>query len=201
MSRSITSVVRGRAINSSTQNRGRLSTYMSPVTHTRHPGAGTVARITMLNGNELGQSETVEINSTAETTLFVYTYMPALPTSKIIVDYTTRYTVTGNTSLESGADSFESRLTIQGARVANGFQQWLYAGDTAPGTGTRSGVLFPLMGAYNNVNNNGNVNNYNQNGVLPLTIIVRVKRGVGDDTAIINSSAHGTWLRITEVVA
>ena len=202
MSRSITSVVRGRALNSSAQNSGRLSTYVAPVTHTRHPGAGTVARITMLNGIELGQVDPVEISSTNETVLFVYTYMPALPTSKIIVDYATRYIVSGNTSSGSGTDSFESHLTVQDARIASGFQQWLYAGDTAPGTGTRSGVLFPLMGAYNNVNNNGNVNNnYNQNGLRPLTITVRVNRGAGDDTATISSSANGTWLRITEVVA
>lgn len=201
MSRSITSVVRGRALNSSTQNNGRLSTYVAPVTHTRHPGAGTVARVTMLNGIELGQVDPVDITAD-QTTLFVYTYMPALPTSKIIVDYVTKYIVGGNSSLITGNDSFESHLIVQDTRIASGFQQWLYRGDTALGTGTRSGVLFPLMGAYNNVNNNGNVsNNYNQNGLTPLTITVRVNRGVGDDTATISSSAHGTWLRITEVVA
>ena len=202
MSRSITSVVRGRALNSSTQNNGRLSTYVAPVTHTRHPGAGSVARVTMLNGIELGQNDPVIINSTDETPLFVYKYMPALPTSKIIVDYVTKYTVGGNTSSATGADAFESQIIVQDTRVGYGYQRWLYSGDTAPGTGTRSGVLFPLMGAYNNVNNNGNVNNnYNENGLTPLTITVTVSRGMGDDTATISSSRNGTWLRITEVVA
>lgn len=200
MSRSITSVVRGRALNSSTQNNGRLSTYVAPVTHTRHPGAGTVARITMLNGVELGQDDPVIIDSADDTILFAYAYMPALPTSKIIVDYTTRYVVSGTS--ETGTDSFESIITVQNTRIAKGFQQWTYSGSSAPGTGTRSGVLFPLMGAYNNVNNNGNVNNnHNQNGLTPLMIIGRVTRNVGNDTATITSSDNGTWLRITEVVA
>ena len=203
MSRSIASVVRGRALNSSTQNNGRLSTFVAPVTHTRHLGAGTVARVTMLNGVELGQNNPVIINSTDGTDLFVYTYMPALPTSKIIVDYATRYTVDGNTHLVTGIDTFESHITVQDTRIASGFQQWLYVNTTLEsGTGTRSGVLFPLMGAYNNVNNNGNVNNnYNENGLTPLTITVRVVRNIGDNTVTISSSANGTWLRITEIVA
>jgi hypothetical protein len=159
----------------------------------------------MLNGSELGQSTSITVNSTSDTVLFTYSYLPALPTSKIIVDYAiAKYAVGGNAS--SGSDAFESRILVQGVQVASGFQQWLYAvedaSNHAPGSGGRSGALFPLMGAYNNINNNGNINNnYNQYGVTPITISAVIKRTAGDDLVIVTSSDNGTWLRITEVVA
>jgi len=205
MSRSITSVVRGRALNSGTQNKGRLATYVAPVTHTRLPGPGSVARVTILSGSELGQAASTTINSTSDTVLFTYSYSPALPTSKIIVDYVVdKYVVSGNAS--SGNDAFESWITVNNNKIASGFQQWLYAVEDAtnhaPGSGGRSGALFPLMGAYNNVNNNGNINNnYNQYGLVPVSISAKAKRTSGDDAIAITSSNNATWLRITEVVA
>ena len=200
MSRSITSVVRGRALNSNTQNQGRVATYVAPVSHTRYPGPGSVARVTMLSGAELGQAASTVSVGTTNTVVASYSYTPALSNSKIIVDYTSQYAVGG--SAGSMTDAFLSQIRVQDSIISESAQQWIYSDPVAPGTGTRSGVLFPLMGAYNNVNNGGNIDNSTMlQSITPVVISVRVQRTGGDDTVTVASSATRTWLRITEVVA
>ena len=173
---------------------------MAPVSHTRYPGPGTVARVIMLSGTDLGQADSTVSVGTSNTLIVSYTYVPVLSNSKIIVDYTSQYALNG--SAGSGTDAFKSQITVQDTVISESAQQWIYSDPVASGTGTRSGVLFPLMGAYNNVNNGGNNDNSTMlNSITPVVISVRVQRTGGDDILSVLSSASRTWMRITETVA
>jgi len=112
------------------------------------------------------------------TTIATYNYTPISINSYILVEYITSYTVS-----TGGNDTFVSRITVANGEITYGSQTWL---GTTSGTGTRSGVLFPLMGRFTNSSSSAK------------TIIVAVKRTIGDATATVLGD-DSTWLKITEI--
>jgi hypothetical protein len=119
------------------------------------------------------------------TTIAYCDYTPLSPNSQIIIDFFTTYSVSGNSS--TAGDSFVSALKVGSTAVGKGFQQWLGAAGPINGTGTRSGTIFPLMGAYTN------------RDLTTKRISVTLNKGTfGDDTVTVYAD-EGTWLKITEV--
>ena len=75
-------------------------------------------------------------------TVASYTYTPKSNNSRIIVEYSALYLITGY-----NADDFESRILMDGTTMIARRQQ-SYANQ--PGGGTRSGTLFPICGGITN---------------------------------------------------
>jgi hypothetical protein len=75
-------------------------------------------------------------------TVASYTYTPKSNNSRIIVEYSALYLITGY-----NADDFESRILMDGTTIIARRQQ-SYANQ--PGGGTRSGTLFPICGGITN---------------------------------------------------
>jgi hypothetical protein len=116
-------------------------------------------------------------------TFATYSYTPASASSQIIIDFFAKYSVNGSSN--TTADSFISKIDISGITIATAYQQWL-GGDTTYGTGSRSGTIFPLMGAYTNSTTGSKL------------ITISISRFSGDDLVTINQD-EGVWLRITEI--
>jgi hypothetical protein len=75
-------------------------------------------------------------------TVASYSYTPKSNNSRIIVEYSALYRITGY-----NADEFESRILIDGTTIIAKRHQ-AYANE--PGGGTRSGTLFPICGGITN---------------------------------------------------
>jgi hypothetical protein len=123
-------------------------------------------------------------------TFATYSYTPESASSQIIIDFFAKYSVDGNSSGSEGVensvrtDSFISKIDINGTTVTTAYQQWL--GGNNYGTGSRSGTIFPLMGAYTNSTTDSKL------------ITISISRFSGDDSVSINQD-EGVWLRITEI--
>ena len=109
-----------------------------------------------------------------------YEYTPESSSSQIIVDFCAKYYIDGNAT--DATDHLRSTIDISGIVAATAYQQWV-KGDK-PGLGTRSGTIFPLMGAYYNFDTH------------PKLISVRID-GTNDGAIIVNNG--GIWLKITEI--
>jgi len=157
-------------------------------TGTINPGAyspGQTIKTTMVPRDQLNKPNGFVL-SYSDTTTYVtfatYSYMPASSSSQIIIDFFTKYSVNGNST--DVTDAFISKIDISGTTVATAYQQWL--GGAVNGSGTRSGTIFPLMGAYTN---------YDTRSKL---ITISIRRNLGNDSVTINDD-EGLWLRITEI--
>ena len=76
------------------------------------------------------------------TTVATFTYTPKSTDSRISVHFDDDYVINGN-----GADTFKSRITVDGTEVA--FKQQVFNGTTA-GSGTRSNVILPISAVFKN---------------------------------------------------
>ncbi|MBS1667986.1 MAG: hypothetical protein JST58_11475 [Bacteroidetes bacterium] len=150
----------------------------SPINSTYSPGQ--VIQTLILPYSSIGQSANTSISTTVPnySTLATYNYTPASSSSTIIVEYNTVYVGSGY-----GTDDWYSRITVNGSQVSYGYQQWTGA---AYGGGTRSGTLFPVMGAYTN------------SSTSPITILIQAARGSSDDSFTFKGDVS-TWLKITEI--
>ena len=116
-------------------------------------------------------------------TFATYSYTPASASSQIVIDFFAKYSVNGSSNTTT--DSFISKIDINGTTVTTAYQQWL-GGNTTYGSGSRSGTIFPLMGAYTN------------STIDSKLITISISRFSGDDVVTINQD-EGVWLRITEI--
>jgi hypothetical protein len=148
-----------------------------PINNTYSPGQ--VIKITMLPYTSIGQSTSTTMSSGSFATLASYNYTPASSSSTIIVEYNTPYTDNGY-----GADLWSSEILVNSTQVSYNQQNWV--SNSGGGGGTRSGTLFPLMGAYTN------------SGTTALPILVELQKTSSDDSFTFSGNT-GTWLKITEI--
>lgn len=180
---------KSRTINNVVREHDNIVTFLSPIGKGEDPfkyKTGETVKTTMLPyGTAIHQNTSVDISNTSFVTVAYYDYTPVISSSQIIVEYFTTYTVSGNSA---ATDAYTSALYIDNTPIGKGIQQWLAVGSpiSVGGTGTRSGTIFPLLGAYTN------------NSITSKTISIVLKRSVGDDTVRVNAD-EGTWLKITEI--
>jgi hypothetical protein len=140
---------------------------------------GQVINVAMLNYSDLSQTPITVGPGDASSNIFSYSYTPKNATSYILMEYQTIYNVGGN-----GPDFAEAFLFVNDASnnlISQTFQQWT---GVNPGTGTRSGTVFPIVGRYTNTN------------VTSKTISVSLNTATD---AIVVSADNSTWLKITEI--
>jgi hypothetical protein len=140
---------------------------------------GQIINVSMFSNTDLGQNS-LTVAAGATNNVFTISFTPKYSNSYLIVEYQTVYTLIG-----AGSDAAEAYLHVNdGAdnRISRTFQQW----NNSQGGGTRSGVLFPLIGRYTNTNTSTKairVDLYNHTDADPLS--------VANDVS--------TWLKITEI--
>jgi hypothetical protein len=141
---------------------------------------GTVLRTVMLDENGLGLSGSgsgtwSSTSSSTRLRFLSYSYTPVRASSRLLVEFGTRYTVSGDHS-----DTFLSTLTVGSTDLQVQGQVWT----NDEGGGTRSGTLFPIAGVTN------------LSGTSPVPIEVSVQRSSGDDTLTLY---RDMWLKVTEI--
>jgi len=140
---------------------------------------GEIIKLTMLPASSINQIGLTQVQATnTYITIASTTYTPVSASSYLVIDYATAYTVSGG-----GADTFVSHIKVNNNEIVYGTQTWL---GIQSGTGTRSGVLFPLMGRFQN------------SAITPVVIQVELKRTLGDAITSVYGD-DSTWLRITEI--
>jgi hypothetical protein len=144
-------------------------------TLTSSPPSGQVLNVVM---EFLPQTTVVNIGSTTWATISSYSYTPVSNNSYLIIEYSTDYIIGGNNT-----DEWTSRIQVDNAVVAQTYQYWR----GSSGGGTRSGVLFPLTGRFNNTN------------TITKNIFVQAARSSSDDTGTFYRYNPATWIKITEV--
>jgi hypothetical protein len=144
---------------------------------------GQVINVSMFSNTDLGQNATITVPSTpseqSTRNIFTLSFTPKYSDSYLIIEYQTNYSLAGN-----GDDAAFGFLKVNDVRISQTYQNWVAT--TAGGGGTRSGVLFPLIGRYMNTN------------TTTKTIAVDLYNGtIGDSITV--SSDISTWLKITEI--
>jgi hypothetical protein len=143
-------------------------------TLTRTPSAGQILNTVIQNIT----GTSVAVNSTNWTGITQsINYTPKSNNSNIIIEFKTDYIISGN-----GADSWFSGIFVNNTLQATAYQQWV----NSSGGGTRSSVLFPIIG------------NFVNNSTAPLTIVIAARRGTSDDNGTFYRDGS-TWIKITEV--
>ena len=138
-----------------------------------NPPPGQVLNIIMENIT----GTAITVNSTNFTTVASFTYNRVSNNSSLIVEFNSDYIISGH-----GNDSYSARILVGGNQIADSFQGWVNNG----GGGTRSGVLFPIMGKFVNTAT-GNV-----------TINIQARRVSSDDNGTFYRDGS-TWIKITEI--
>ena len=177
-------------MNNIVREHDNIVNFLTPIGRGVKYSSGETIRTSMIPYSDIHQVTSV-VTDISFVEVAYYDYVPGSSSSKIIIDYVAGYTVGGNASITT--DAFLSAIKVTDSDnnvsyVGKGFQQWIAAGNpvSSGGTGTRSGTIFPLMGAYTNTSYN------------PIRISILVRRSGGDDNVAINAD-EGTWLKITEV--
>jgi len=139
---------------------------------------GQVINVSMLSYTDLGQS-TKTITSGQTNGVFSIPFTPKYSNSYLIVEYQTDYSVNGGGTEVAFAYLYVNDGTDY--KIGQTYQNWI----NTSGGGTRSGVLFPIVGRYTNTNTSAK------------TIRVDFYNGT-DDTFTVESDIS-TWLKITEI--
>ncbi len=155
-------------------NQARLDVSGS-VNPTRWTTGQTVNTV-FLESAQMAQRGDAVANGTY--TVASYSYTPKSNNSRIIVDYSALYRITGY-----NADEFESRILIDGTTLIAKRQQ-AYANEA--GGGTRSGTLFPICGGITN------------NALGPRTISI-ILYTASTDPVQFYSQAYDACMKITEI--
>ena len=140
---------------------------------------GQVINVSMFSNTQLSQTHKT-VAATTTVNIFTTSYTPKYSTSYLIIEYQTNYSLIGGNS-----DSAFAYLNVNdgvGNRISQTNQVWL----NAQGGGTRSGVLFPLIGRYTN------------DDTESKTITVDLYNATDADSITVNSDIS-TWLKITEI--
>ena len=177
-------------VNGTTQLNGSLSVFANANV------AGNIKATSYIRGGASGQlvntyvanvtSGNVTTSGSTVATLATVTYTPVTSTTAVnlLIEFHADYSVSGSGS--DAGDSFQSSIVVGSTTIATRTQHW---GSTA-GSGTRSGVIFPITGLYN------------QSGINPLTITVKVAQTVGDDTTIVyENGSDSALIKISEYIA
>lgn len=173
--------IASRANNAAIQNHNRVANFLLPISKGKPSKSGQVINTIMLPYSSINQTAPhIDVNSMSGVEIAYYSYKPVSISSVIMVEYFTTYSVTGSASPTT--DAFGSSMFVNNTQISNGYQQWL----NGSGTGTRSGVIFPLMGSYENTD------------YTSKTITIKLAQTSGDDTVRVYGNT-GTWLKITEV--
>lgn len=147
--------------------------------------AGTILASTFLPGQfinmvMIGASNTdISISSLGNVEVMSYSYTPKNANSYIIAEFQTNYDVAGGSG-----DYLDAELHIASTLISKTTQKW--NATTAGGGGTRSGVIFPIMGQYTNAN------------TAVKSIVIRVVNRTDSDVCIVSRN-NSTWLKITEI--
>jgi hypothetical protein len=107
-----------------------------------------------------------------------YTYIPKSNNSRIIVEYSALYRITGYNN-----DEFESRILIDGTSLIAKRQQ---AYTNEPGGGTRSGSLFPICGGI-------------ANNALSHRTIEIIFYSTSSDPVQFYGASYEAYMKITEI--
>lgn len=137
--------------------------------------AGQVIKTFMFNNADLNQSEQ-SINGGFRQNIFSFNYTPSSATSYLLLEYQTIYRFGG-----SNGDEISAKMYVSEGEISSTYQHWL----NAPGGGSRSGSMFPIVGRYTNASTS------------PKTISVDVFNTT-DDTVTVQSD-NSSWLKITEI--
>ena len=137
---------------------------------------GQVINVAMLSYSDLGQSAMSIGGGDVSGTLFSYSYQPKIANSYLLFEYQTIYKVDGD-----GDDYAEGFIFVSNNKISQTYQQWL---GTVPGTGTRSGTIFPIVGRYTNASLSAKT--------------IRVDVHTSTDQIDISADLS-TWLKITEI--
>ena len=104
-------------------------------------------------------------------------YTPSYANSSILIEFQTKYTVSG-----SNGDNASAQLWVDSSNISNTYQGWT----DSEGGGTRSGVIFPIVGKYINSSRS------------QKTIDIRVYNGTDSDIVTVYRD-NSCWLKITEI--
>jgi len=138
---------------------------------------GTVLNMSMLNYTGVNQASTTTISLTSYEVIATGAYQPVSNNSTIIFEYTSTYMMTGGSE-----DDFFSDIIINGSEITYNHQLFASTG----GGGTRSGTIFPIIGAYRNT------------AITPIIYGIQSKRGTSNDNLTVYGD-NSTWLKITEI--
>ena len=136
---------------------------------------GQTINTVFLESTQINQRNDAVSNGTF--TVASYTYTPKSNNSRIIVDYSALYRITGFNS-----DEFESRIMIDGTMIAK--RQQAYANEA--GGGTRSGTLFPICG--------GTANAALDNRTISILLYT-----ASSDSVQFTSDSDAACMKITEI--
>lgn len=137
---------------------------------------GQTINTVFLESAQMNQRSDAVSNGTY--TVASYTYTPKSNNSRIIVEYSALYRITGYNN-----DEFESRILIDGTSLIAKRQQ-AYANE--PGGGTRSGSLFPICG--------GIANNALSNRTIEIIFY-----STSSDPVQFYDSSYEAYMKITEI--
>lgn len=147
---------------------------------------GQVIHVSMLSADDLGQSSPMTINagnSGAASDVFSYTYTPTTNNSYIIYEYYSSYTVGGSNGDTIYANLYVKDGSLPVEYISSSSQHW----DNSQGGGTRSSVLFPIVGRYTN------------DSLSPKTVVLNLDMIHGNNDNITITAGNSMWLKITEI--
>lgn len=155
---------------------GKFSTNVSGAGYIRGSAAGQLLNISSFTYD----TTDVTVNSTVPiyTVVATASYTPVSNSSHLYIDYNTFYNMLNG----NGADTFRARITVGGNEITYTRQEF----NNNSGGGTRSGVLLPISGRYEN------------SGTTPLTINIEAAWDVADDNVVFKRDSS-SLLKVTEV--
>jgi hypothetical protein len=140
---------------------------------------GDIIKMSAYNASDLSM-DSISINSYSYTEIGSTTFTPKSSNSYLVFEFNVSYYID---SLTVANDDFYSQITVDGSEIV--FSRQIY--EIGQSGGTRSGVLFPLLGRYTN------------SSTSSKTISIKAKRGNTDDNLIIVANSVSGFLRVTEV--
>jgi hypothetical protein len=140
---------------------------------------GDIIKMSAYNASDLSM-DSISINSYSYTEIGSTTFTPKSSNSYLVFEFNVSYYID---SLTVANDDFYSQITVDGSEIV--FSRQIY--EIGQSGGTRSGVLFPLLGRYTN------------SSTSSKTISIKAKRGNTDDNLIIVANNVSGFLRVTEV--
>lgn len=125
-------------------------------------------------------------------TVAYYDFTPKSSNSKIIVEYSALYEISGGSG--AGIDQFTSYITVTSPSPYTEIAKREQRFPRGEGTGTRGSTIFPIMGAYNNTNNTA---------LTPIRfniMLYRTEEANGsDDNVRFYNESYAACMKITEV--
>jgi len=144
---------------------------------------GQIVNMEMKSYTEIAQETVLTIPPSEAVSLFTnpYQYTPKFATSYVIIEYQTEYSLIGG-----GNDGINAYINVidgvVNTTVGESWQRWI----NTSGGGTRSSVMFPIVGRYTN------------SSLTTKQITVSVNNATDADNITVQGN-KSTWLKITEI--